>query len=678
MDNAVPVQDEFSVNQTGGMSKVAGLANGNFVVTYQGASSPTVNGIVFGGIAAQLFSASGNRIGSEFFVSQTPARQHYTPDVTALTGGGFVITWLDDVAPQGSARTDIKAQIFSDTGVRLGAEFLVSNETLAGQGAPDIIQLADGGFLVTWFDDSRTLGDNSFLSVKARLFGPDGSPRGNEFLVNTQTFLSQGSPAATQLTNNNIVITWTDQSQIGSDNDETGIKGQIFDSNGRKIGNEFLVNTQTFGTQGPSEIAALANGDFVVTWQDRNEQLGNFGRLTIKAQLFNSEGAKKGVEFVVNTERFGGQYSPDIISLPNGGFLITWEDASRTLGDADSTSIKAQAFDGNGAKIGGEFLVNTVTAGFQQRPSIAALADGGLVIAWDNQPLDNSPGNVRAQIYNFGGASVSRAEELVLFLPGTRDLISWDSTQGSSGFTYFFRLNAGTDVATVADFTGDGRPDVLLSQPGGGLIRWDTALGGAGFVALPATPGFDVIATGDLVGGSGADLLLQNTAGQLRIMDGSSGTITDLFGLASGWSVAGVANINGTGKADVVLKNSGSGAVIAFTDQGWRDLITLGSGWEIAGLGDVTGGLADDFILQRNDGVTIFWDSTQGGNGFRDFATIGPAWNFAGFNDLNGDDRDDVVLQNDNGLAIYWTGSNWVDLGSTLIGTELVGTGVFP
>jgi hypothetical protein len=36
------------------------------------------------------------------------------------------------------------------------------------------------------------------------------------------------------------------------------------------------------------------------------------------------------------------------------------------------------------------------------------------------------------------------------------------------------------------------------------------------------------------------------------------------------------------------------------------------------------------------------------------------------------------VLQKDNGLAIYWTGSNWVDLGSTLIGAEMVGTGVFP
>ncbi|WP_310475485.1 M10 family metallopeptidase C-terminal domain-containing protein [Sandarakinorhabdus sp.] len=280
-------------------------------------------------------------------------------------------------------------------------------------------------------------------------------------------------------------------------------------------------------------------------------------------------------------------------------------------------------------------------------------------------------------------------EELLLFLPGTRDLISWDSTQGSNGFSYFLRLDATSMVTAVADFTGDGRSDVLLGKPGGGLIRWDTTLGGAGFALLPAAPGFDVIATGDLVGNGAEDLLLTNAAGQLRILDATNGSISDLFSLATGWSVVGVANINGSGKAefgnihgtgkhDVILQNNGSGAVIAFTDQGWRNLITLAPGWKIAGLGDVTGGLSDDFILQRNDGVTIFWDATQGVNGWKDFATIGPEWNVAGFNDLNGDGRDDVILQNDNGLAIYWTGSNWVDLGSTLIGAEVVGTGVFP
>ena len=271
-------------------------------------------------------------------------------------------------------------------------------------------------------------------------------------------------------------------------------------------------------------------------------------------------------------------------------------------------------------------------------------------------------------------------EELVLFLPGTRDLITWDSTQGSNGFTYFFRLNATTNVAAVADLTGDGRADLLLSQPGGGLVRWDPSLGGNGFSVLPAAPGFDVAAIGDITGNGADDILLKNANGQLRMLDPVLGTVNDLFALAPGWSLKGVANINGSGKDDIILQNNTSGAVIAYTDEGWRDLITLapGSGWEIAGLGDVVGGLADDFIFRNsNNGVTIFWDTTDSAGGFHDFATIGQGWNLTKVSDLSGDGRDDVVYQNINGLAIYWSGTSWVDLGSTLIGAEMMGTGLF-
>lgn len=365
-----------------------------------------------------------------------------------------------------------------------------------------------------------------------------------------------------------------------------------------------------------------------------------------------------------------------VIRNDDGGTLIGTSGNDVLIGGAGPDTIIGLA--GNDTLSGAAGIDTAVFSGSRRDYNVTRAGDTVTIrdLRASADGTDTLTGIEQAQFTD--GLMGLIAEELVLFLPGTRDLITWDSTQGSSGFTYFFRLGASSSVAAVADFTGDGRSDVLLSQPGGGLIRWDTTLGGNGFAVLPAAPGFEVIARGDLAGNGATDLLLKNAAGQLRILDPAAGTITDLFSLATGWSVAGVGNINGTGKADVILQNNSSNAVIAFTDQGWRDLITLAPDWTIVGLGDVVGGLADDFILQKNDGVTIFWDTTQGGSGFSDFATIGPEWDFAGFNDLNGDGRDDVILQNDNGLAIYWTGDNWVDLGSTLVGTELVGTGVFP
>lgn len=270
-------------------------------------------------------------------------------------------------------------------------------------------------------------------------------------------------------------------------------------------------------------------------------------------------------------------------------------------------------------------------------------------------------------------------ESLVMLAPTTRDLLTWDSTRGSNGFSYLTRLAADTNIGAVSDLTGDGRADLLLQQPGGGLIRWDISKGGNGFATLTAAPGFTVVGTGDLVGSGASDVLLRNAAGQLRVLDASTNTITDFFSIAQGWSLKGIANINGSGKADIVIQNDTSGAVIAFTDEGWRDLITLApsSGWQIAGFGDVVGGLADDFVFRNaNTGVTIFWDVTQGGQGFRDFATIAQGWNILAISDLSGDGRDDVAFQNTNGLAVYWTGTNWVDLGSTLVSAQVLGAGV--
>lgn len=270
-------------------------------------------------------------------------------------------------------------------------------------------------------------------------------------------------------------------------------------------------------------------------------------------------------------------------------------------------------------------------------------------------------------------------ESLVLLAPNTRDLLTWDSTLGSNGFTYLTRLAGDTSVVAVSDLTGDGRTDLLLQQPGGGLIRWDISKGGSGFATQTAAPGFTVVGTGDLVGSTASDVLLRDASGQLRVLDSAANTITDFFSIAQGWSLKGIANITGSGKADIVIQNDTSGAIIAYTDAGWRDLITLApsSGWQIAGLGDVVGGLADDFVFRNaTTGVTIFWDVTQGGQGFRDFATIAAGWNILAISDLSGDGRDDVAFQNTNGLAVYWTGTNWVDLGSTLTSGQTLGAGV--
>jgi Ca2+-binding RTX toxin-like protein len=300
-------------------------------------------------------------------------------------------------------------------------------------------------------------------------------------------------------------------------------------------------------------------------------------------------------------------------------------------------------------------------------------AGGVLTVTGGGEGTDTLTGVERLQFAD--GALSAVARSLVLQTAGG-DLFSWDATRGSAGFSYLLQLGGGASVAGVADFTGDGAADLLFRTGPGQYVRWDVGAGGSGFATLSSFGAFAPIAQADLRGGSGVDVLALSPNRDLVVFDVEANSSSYLLNMAPGFAVAGVGNIDGAGKADIVFQNQATGALFALTDAGWRDLLTLGGGWRLAGLADVVGGPADDFVFM-NDTTrnVVFWDATAGGAGWRDFATIAPGWNIAGFHDLDGDARTDVLLQQPGGDAIYWTGAAWGSLGNVLANTTFLGAG---
>ena len=55
----------------------------------------------------------------------------------------------------------MKAQVFLADGTRVGAEILVNTATASDQDSPQITALSNGGFVVTWEDDSLGVGGAS-------------------------------------------------------------------------------------------------------------------------------------------------------------------------------------------------------------------------------------------------------------------------------------------------------------------------------------------------------------------------------------------------------------------------------------------------------------------------------------------------------------------------------------
>ena len=98
----------------------------------------------------------------------------------------------------------------------VGTEILVNTAIINAQDRPQITALSNGGFVVTWEDGSLGVGgatgDISQQAVKAQVFLADGTPVGSEFRVNTATASLQERQQITALSNGGFVVTWHDSS----------------------------------------------------------------------------------------------------------------------------------------------------------------------------------------------------------------------------------------------------------------------------------------------------------------------------------------------------------------------------------------------------------------------------------------------------------------------------------
>jgi hypothetical protein len=151
------------------------------------------------------------------------------------------------------------------------------------------------------------------------------------------------------------------------------------------VGPEFQVNSFTPGDQttySDRAVATDANGNFAVTWRSYNQDGSGWG---VYAQRYNAAGAAQGGEFRVNTVTAGDQSRPVIAMDSAGDFIVAWTSTGQ---DGSGDGIYAQRFHADGSRIGVELRANTSTAGNQWDPSVAMDGGGNFVIAWTSNGQD--------------------------------------------------------------------------------------------------------------------------------------------------------------------------------------------------------------------------------------------------------------------------------------------------
>ncbi|MCH8617215.1 cadherin domain-containing protein [Sphingomonas sp. SM33] len=433
---------------------VTTLADGRFIVAWSSNLDPQDGS--GSAIKAQLFSATGEKIGTEFLVNSATLDTQYQPSVTALSGGGFVISWTTfDTAADGSGNA-VKAQLYDASGAAVGGEFLVDTLTTSSQASPELTALSTGGFVATW--TSSASGDDD---IKAQIFSATGTKVGTEFRVNNTTTGAQSASDVTTLSNGNFLVTWTDSANGGD------IRARLFSSTGTALTTDIQVHTSSSSAQSGSSVTALSGGGFVVTWTSAG--VSGDSDLAVMAQIFSAAGTKVGTEFRVNTQTYAQQWQPSVTGTPDGGFIVAWRTDDDILsGDGSLAAIKAQVFSSTGAKVGGEFLVNTLGSGYQTVPSLTTLADGRVLATWANEPASFGAVTIEAQFLKANVAPVIDSN-------GGGDSAAVSATEGQTTVTAVHAIDAGGGQALQYAIVGGADAAQFAINPTSGALVFNSA-----------------------------------------------------------------------------------------------------------------------------------------------------------------------------------------------------------
>ena len=706
MVEIVKVGTELLVNtQTASfqdLPSITGLAGGGFVASWVDYSSPSGLGVA----KAQIYSAAGVKVGSELTIASSATADQSFPTVASLANGGFVVTWTE-----AGIQSDykIKAQVYSAAGAVVTPAYLVNTATWTLQGGnnlpgnhnPTITGLSGGGYVITWQDFGGTGGDASGAGVLAQVYNAAGTAQGSPVLVNTQTTGNQTQPVVTSLAGGGFVVTWMD-----GDTPDTVMKAQLFSAAGAKVGSEFTVDAEVQSDQALPVVTGLTTGGFVVAWQDSNPATGEPDTL-IRAQLFDAAGAKVGTSLLVSGTDAGERDFPAVTSLPNGGFVVTWQHFLTPT----NSDIKAQFYDGTGTKVGSEITVNTVTGDYQERPVISSLLGGGFVIAWgDGSGLggDADGTSIKAQLFSYGAYKLLIGTPGVDTLTGTADddhimgLASNDTLTGLGGHDLLegglgndtmvgglgddiYDVDAAGDVVTEA--AGQGTDTVqttlasytlgsnvenltftnAIAHSGIGNTLNNVLTGGGGNDALNGGSGAD-----RMVGGLGNDAYTVDNAGDTTIEAASAGT--DSVSASITWTLAayvenlalsGSSAINGTGNTDanVITGNSG---VNVLTGLGGNDTLNGGSGADT-----LIGGEGNDAYTVDNAGDV----TTEAAGEGTDAVTSSVTWTLAANVENLTLSGSSAISGTGNGDANVITGNSGVNVLTGLGGNDTLNGG---
>lgn len=489
------------------------------------------------------------------------------------------------------------------------AEAGVNTTTALNQSAPAVAELTDGSYVVSWTGSTA----NGLAGIYAQRFDAQGLALGAQVTVNTPATGTAKDSDVAPLANGGYVVSWNVDQSSGF---KFSTHAQRLTSAGAKVGGDTSISANATYQQNVSQ-AGLWNGGYVVVWESNNAQPPTANGYGIHAVLADSAGVVSAQDIRVNLTLLLDQLDPSLATYPtvNGassGFVVAFETP-----DSSGYGIKARTFNGSATGAAAELQVNTTQAGEQRDPATAVLANGDIVIAWSSTGQDGSGDGIFLQRLTAGGTKI-----------GPETLVN-TTTTSDQGRAQIAALTDGGYVVVWNSVGQDGSGSGVYLQrysAAGGPLGAETLVNdftagdqqdpaisalGAGFVISWTSIGQD---------GSGAGVYQKVFLPVEQTLLGSGAD--NFVGVAGADSIDGGGGndvLNGAAGADTIVGglgddniNGGSGTSYLRGNEG-NDLITGGDSFDdINGnQGDdtCTGGLGSDWVVGGKDNDSLFGDA---------------------------------------------------------------------
>jgi Ca2+-binding RTX toxin-like protein len=256
----------------------------------------------------------------------------------------------------------------------------------------------------------------------------------------------QFQPAIAGLANGSYFGAWTTPA--------TSVQGRIIGSNGTPVTDQFQLNTTVDLDQADASVAGLIGGGAVVTFTDTSGDLGG----DIRARRFNADGSAVdildfGVELTSNDD-----FASDVAGLSDGGFVVSW---TRTFGFGTDEDIRAKVFNSDGSARSDVLIVDGFVNLNTRGSSVAGLAGGGFVVAWEQAPVGGTVSDLYFRRYDASGNALDATSRAIDGSPFSQSDVQIAALP-DGGFVaayidYNWFLHDSTEI-TARVFNADGSP----------------------------------------------------------------------------------------------------------------------------------------------------------------------------------------------------------------------------